>query len=267
LTLEINVPAFRIDVLSDTLALRSFPVAVGMRRYPTPVGDFTIAEVQWNPWWRPPDSPWAAEDTVTPPGPGNPMGKVKLPLSPLLYMHGTPVPSSIGKAASHACIRMHNADAIELARLLQSAAGADITESGVDSLLRRWRPTRRVVLAIPVPVRIVYRLVERRSDVLAFHPDVYRRGGANPASDALALLAAAGYDTTLVDRSRLERAARDGSRSATTVKIQDLFLPSADGDVPPVARVQPPVVTSRVSHDHSQERPYDAQFAGACPAE
>jgi hypothetical protein len=265
--IEVNLPAFRIDVLADTTTVRSFPVAVGMRRYPTPLGDYSITEVQWNPWWRPPASPWAAKDTVTPPGPSNPMGKVKLPLGPLLYLHGTPLPSSIGKAASHSCIRMHNADAVTLARLLQSEAGAAITEAAVDSLLRWWRPTRRVPLGSPVAVRIVYRLVERRNDELVFHPDVYRLGRGTMESDALALLAAAGYDTNLVDRTLLQRAIRDGARTATAVRIPQLFVPVPVGGENPGALMPTPAVPSRVSRDHWQEHLYDAHFARACPPE
>ena len=121
LAIEINVPAFRLDVRADTQVIRSFAIAVGMRRYPTPTGDFVISEVQWNPWWNPPDSPWAENDTVTPPGPGNPMGKVKLPLGSLLFVHGTPLQREhregrIARLHSHAKPRRHFA----------RQAGADI---------------------------------------------------------------------------------------------------------------------------------------------
>jgi lipoprotein-anchoring transpeptidase ErfK/SrfK len=34
----------------------SFRVATGQARYPTPTGSFRIADMQRNPWWRPPDS-------------------------------------------------------------------------------------------------------------------------------------------------------------------------------------------------------------------
>ena len=50
LVIEINLPAFRLDARLDTLLLGSFTVAIGMRRYPTPAGDFAITEVEWNPW-------------------------------------------------------------------------------------------------------------------------------------------------------------------------------------------------------------------------
>lgn len=213
------MPAFRLDVRADTQALRSFPVAVGMPRYPTPTGDFAIAEVEWNPWWRPPDSYWARNDTVTPPGPQNPMGKVKMPFGRALYLHGTTVPSSIGKAASHACVRMHNADAITLGKLVQAHGGATLSDAGTDSIILRWRPTRLVELPAPVPVRIVYRLVELQGEELVVYPDVYRRGREGIEADALALLAAAGYDTASVDRSLIRRVMTEGARSPARVAI------------------------------------------------
>lgn len=199
--------------------LRSFPVAVGMRRYPTPTGDFAITEIEWNPWWRPPDSWWARNDTVTPPGPRNPMGKVKMPFGRKLYLHGTTVPSSIGKAASHACVRMYNADAVSLAKLVQSYAGGALTDAGTDSIIARWRPTRLVELPSPVPIRIVYRLVELEGDELVVYPDVYRRGRDSVETDALALLAAAGYDTAAVDRGLLRRVAGEAEKSPIRIRI------------------------------------------------
>jgi murein L,D-transpeptidase YcbB/YkuD len=193
-----------------------------MRRYPTPTGDYTITDVQWNPWWYPPESPWAEKDTITPPGPGNPMGKVKLPLGSLLFVHGTPRAESIGKAASHACIRMRNADAIALARLVQASAGTMLAEPTLDSLLRR---SERIALPVAVPVRIVYDLVERRADTLVFHPDVYRRGRESVTANAMFMLAAAGYDTARVNRDLLERAVSDGARLRTKIEIGRLITP------------------------------------------
>jgi len=219
LSIEVNLPAYRLDVRADTGILRSFPVAVGMRRYPTPTGNFEITEVHWNPWWRPPDSPWAQKDTITPPGPQNPMGKVKMPLGPALLVHGTPQPASIGTAASHACIRMHNADAVTLAKLVQGIAGMDAPEAVIDSLLRHWRPNRRIALLSPVPVRIVYHLVELHGDTLVVHPDVYRRGRGTIEADALTLLAAAGYDTVTVDRDLIRSVAEKGARSRARATI------------------------------------------------
>ena len=48
--------------------------------------------VKWkNPWWYPPDSPWAAGEKPVPPGPGNPLGTRWMGFSaPGVGIHGTP---------------------------------------------------------------------------------------------------------------------------------------------------------------------------------
>jgi lipoprotein-anchoring transpeptidase ErfK/SrfK len=92
--------------------VRMLGVATGQAAYPTPLGEFTIATKQLNPWWYPPDSDWAAGASPVPPGPGNPLGTRWMGLSePLVGIHGTPDSASIGYSASHGCIRMHISDA------------------------------------------------------------------------------------------------------------------------------------------------------------
>jgi lipoprotein-anchoring transpeptidase ErfK/SrfK len=92
--------------------MRKFGVATGQAVYPTPTGTFSIVDMQLNPWWRPPDSPWAKGLEPIPPGPGNPLGTRWMGLSaPGVGIHGTPDDASIGYSASHGCIRMHIPDA------------------------------------------------------------------------------------------------------------------------------------------------------------
>jgi lipoprotein-anchoring transpeptidase ErfK/SrfK len=87
---------------------RIFSVATGQAIYPTPLGRFDIV-VKWkDPWWYPPDSPWAAGAKPIPPGPGNPLGTRWMGISsPGVGIHGTPDPASLGYSASHGCIRMY----------------------------------------------------------------------------------------------------------------------------------------------------------------
>jgi lipoprotein-anchoring transpeptidase ErfK/SrfK len=87
---------------------RVFSVATGQAIYPTPLGRFDIV-VKWkDPWWYPPDSPWAAGAKPIPPGPGNPLGTRWMGISsPGVGIHGTPDPASLGYSASHGCIRMY----------------------------------------------------------------------------------------------------------------------------------------------------------------
>ncbi len=91
---------------------RTFPVATGSSRYPTPLGRFKIV-VKWrNPWWYPPNSDWARGASPIPPGPGNPLGTRWMGLSvPAVGIHGTPDAASLGYSVSHGCIRMAIPDA------------------------------------------------------------------------------------------------------------------------------------------------------------
>jgi len=87
---------------------RTFTVATGQKIYPTPLGRFNIV-VKWkDPWWYPPNSPWAQGAKPIPPGPGNPLGTRWMGISsPGVGIHGTPDPASLGYSASHGCIRMY----------------------------------------------------------------------------------------------------------------------------------------------------------------
>ncbi len=92
--------------------VRRFGIATGQPSYPTPTGDYEITNLQRNPWWYPPPSPWAAESDPVPPGPGNPLGTRWMGISaPYVGIHGTPDAASIGYSASHGCVRMRISDA------------------------------------------------------------------------------------------------------------------------------------------------------------
>jgi lipoprotein-anchoring transpeptidase ErfK/SrfK len=112
-------PVIWISRGSNTLHLydgsrlvRTFGVATGQSRYPTPSGLWEIVDMQLNPWWRPPDSEWAQGLKPIPPGPGNPLGTRWMGLNAAgVGIHGTPDAASIGYSASHGCIRMNIPDA------------------------------------------------------------------------------------------------------------------------------------------------------------
>jgi lipoprotein-anchoring transpeptidase ErfK/SrfK len=115
---------------SGATLVHSFGVATGQAVYPTPLGTFSIVDMQRNPWWRPPDSPWAKGLKPIPPGPGNPLGTRWMGLSaPGVGIHGTPDDASIGYSASHGCIRMHIPDAEWLFQHVQVGTQVIITDS------------------------------------------------------------------------------------------------------------------------------------------
>jgi len=101
-----------LHLYNGASAVRTFGVATGQSRYPTPSGLWQIVDMQLNPWWRPPDSDWARGLKPIPPGPGNPLGTRWMGLNAAgVGIHGTPDAASIGYSASHGCIRMQIPDA------------------------------------------------------------------------------------------------------------------------------------------------------------
>jgi hypothetical protein len=103
----------RLTLFDGRRAVRSFQIATGTAEYPTPIGNYSIATMQRDPWWiPPPNSDWARGKKPIPPGPGNPLGTRWMgTTAPLVGIHGTPDAASIGYSASHGCIRMRVPDA------------------------------------------------------------------------------------------------------------------------------------------------------------
>ena len=107
-------------VLPDGQA-RRYPVAIGVPDEQW-VGRETITNKRENPRWVEPDDDGEG-DVIEGGDPRNPLGKRALYLGTTLWrIHGTVAPWSIGKAASNGCIRMHNADVIELYEHVQIGA-------------------------------------------------------------------------------------------------------------------------------------------------
>ena len=90
-----------------------YPVAVGKPSTPSPAGTFTIQT-------RVVDPTYSHDGLIVPPGPQNPVGTRWMGLNIRGYgIHGTNAPNSIGKAASHGCIRMSKKDLEELFSMVQ----------------------------------------------------------------------------------------------------------------------------------------------------
>ena len=98
----------KLALVEDGQVLKVYPVAIGKPATPSPVGTFTVKSHVKNPTY-------SHDGRVILPGPGNPVGTRWMGLSLKGYgIHGTNEPKSIGKAASHGCIRMAKADLEEL---------------------------------------------------------------------------------------------------------------------------------------------------------
>lgn len=117
-TIVVRVDENRLELYDGFDLVRRWAVATAKPGYVTPTGVWTIWDKRENPtWYNPALDDWgAALPAVIPGGPGNPMGTRALYIDApgLIRIHGTTDPSSIGRYASHGCIRMQNAEIEDL---------------------------------------------------------------------------------------------------------------------------------------------------------
>ena len=97
--IDISIGKRELRLYDGKRVLKKYPIGVGRMVTATPVGTYKIINKQLNP--------------------GGPFGAYWMGLSrPHYGIHGTNDPSSIGKAVSAGCIRMHNEDVLELSQLV-----------------------------------------------------------------------------------------------------------------------------------------------------
>ena len=103
----------KLALVEDGAVKKIYPVAVGKATTPSPTGTFAIVNRVTNPTYYHPGQ-------VVEPGPQNPLGTRWIGLNQKGYgIHGTNAPRSIGKAASHGCIRMAQRDLEELFEMVR----------------------------------------------------------------------------------------------------------------------------------------------------
>jgi lipoprotein-anchoring transpeptidase ErfK/SrfK len=117
-TIVVRVNQNRLYLYDGYRVIRTFTVATAKPGFTTPTGDWKIYDMRKDPtWYNPALDSWGADlPAVIPGGPGNPMGPraIYITAPGLIRIHGTTDDASIGRYASHGCIRMHNPDVIQL---------------------------------------------------------------------------------------------------------------------------------------------------------
>jgi lipoprotein-anchoring transpeptidase ErfK/SrfK len=157
LLLKADLSARMLTVTRGDSVLKTYSVAVGQDRYPTPRGTFTIRKIVWNPSWHPPPgSDWAKGKKAKGPGePGNPMKVVKIFFKePDYYIHGTDAVESLGDAASHGCLRMDPDEVADLAKLIMEHGGEPRDENWFWRIIHSRREEKVVYLDNPVSITI-----------------------------------------------------------------------------------------------------------------
>jgi lipoprotein-anchoring transpeptidase ErfK/SrfK len=141
----VSIPDCKLALLEGGRLVKVYPVAVGAEVTPSPTGQFSIVSRVVNPTY-------SHKGKVIAPGPRNPLGSRWMGLSQKGYgIHGTNAPKSIGKAASHGCIRMAKADLEELFQIVRVGDTVEIRLEADAQTEALFGTTTVVAEAQPVP--------------------------------------------------------------------------------------------------------------------
>ena len=127
ITLLVSVSERQLSVRRGNEILYRFPVGVGTGgslgraggeawNFSTPTGVFEVGRKKKDPVWYAPDWYYVERDLPIPPAYSparyrrGTLGDYALYLSDEIAIHGTEDESSVGRASSHGCLRMRNAD-------------------------------------------------------------------------------------------------------------------------------------------------------------
>ncbi len=223
-SIVVNVAGRQLKLYDENKSLiKTYPIAVGSPGYRTPLGPRSMKQIVWNAWWLPPKSPWAEGAKPTPPGKGNPLGSIKMDLGKAILFHGTNKPNSIGKAASHGCMRMYTQDARELARWIQEHNSDQVAPENFDNYDKHSGRSFYVKLNREVPVDIIYEAVEIDGDNINVFQDVYGK-----VRDKVALirekLAMTGHNVDEFDWAYIKEQVKSIKRSDVSFSIPSLLV-------------------------------------------
>lgn len=174
--IEIQIPQRKLILAKGDYAVQTYTVAVGTPAYRTPTGSRRVDRVIWNPWWHPPKtSSWVEDSQSVPPRSNqNPLGEIKIPLGDdYVLIHGTRDISSIGRWASHGCIRMLFED---LFGVVQTLMNGDSSTTAIEALEKaNQKPTKEFSTPLPyeVPVILTYNPVQVHDGIISISPDFY----------------------------------------------------------------------------------------------
>lgn len=183
----LNVPERAVYVFNAGKLVARYPVAVGKPGLQTARGSYVLKSKAINPTWYPPRymvENEGVKDEPVPPGPENPLGDRWMGWSrPGFGFHSTTSPRSIGRAASHGCVRLYP----EQARRMFSQVAPGIP-----------------ILSLYEPAVIG---MDGGRFYLSVFPDVYRTG-AGTEDGVRKKLAKFGI-LSVVDAERLRRVVRE----------------------------------------------------------
>ena len=131
--------AIKIDTRANTLevhdgekVIAAYPITVGSAQTASPIGEWRVRRITKMPTFRYDKEMLkhgqrSGNFYLLPPGPRNPVGVMWIALNKKgIGIHGTNDPGSIGRAASHGCIRLANWDVVRLATKIKPGDNVSI---------------------------------------------------------------------------------------------------------------------------------------------
>lgn len=130
----VSIPERKLALLEGDRVIKIYDVAVGAPASPTPSGEFRIVQRLANPTYYHPG-------VVIGPGANNPLGSRWIGLDIEGFgIHGTNRPDSIGKNASHGCIRLRNSDVRDLFTRVRVGDHVSLVAERTDEVARLFGP-------------------------------------------------------------------------------------------------------------------------------
>ncbi len=125
LTAHVSIKEEMLEVHAGDKVVAAFPITVGSTQTKSPVGHWNVRAVAKMPSFRYDlkmlnKGERSSHFHLLPPGPNNPVGVIWIALNKKgIGIHGTNDPDSIGRSASHGCIRLANWDIVKLAEMVK----------------------------------------------------------------------------------------------------------------------------------------------------
>jgi lipoprotein-anchoring transpeptidase ErfK/SrfK len=246
----VNAPAYRMDIFENGKLMKSYRIGIGYPEFPLPTGMRTANEIIFNPTWTPPDEPWVKSPSskvkvgqkVEAGSALNPLGLIKIPIGSPSLIHGGKSVAQLGGFASHGCVGLTDAQAVDLSKRLAQLGGIEITNKQIEGYKQNRTKTKNIALPQPIPVELRYETIVVEDGKLYIYRDVYERG-TNTEANLRNVLGAYGLtpeNLSESERSKVGIALDRMGRDAAGVKVPAATpIPSANGAAGPSPSATP----------------------------
>ncbi len=129
---KVDIKTNMLSVYEGDKLIAAYPVTIGSAQTVSPVGEWKVRGVAKMPNFRYDKAMLNKGERsndfhMLPPGPNNPVGVIWIALNKKgIGLHGTNDPDSIGRSASHGCVRLANWDVVRLAGKVKTGVPVSI---------------------------------------------------------------------------------------------------------------------------------------------